>query len=73
MSVCGEVEVRESVRVCCVVWVLSIVLFSVCVEVCLGSLGVLLSCLVGCRMLVGLTWVVFVVLETRDVVTGGAV
>ena len=35
-SVCGEVEVRESVHVCCVVWVLSGALFSVGVDVCEG-------------------------------------
>ena len=52
-------------------------LFSVGVEVCEGHcvcdrlLGVLLSCIVGWGVIVGLTGVMFVVLEARGVVTGG--
>ena len=52
---CMEVEVRERVHVCCVVWVNGVLL---CVEMCGGHsvhdglLGELLSCLVG----VGCLW-----------------
>ena len=52
-------------------------LFSVSVEVCKdhcvcdGLLGVLLSCIVGSGVIVGLTGVMFVVLKARGVVTGG--
>ena len=52
-------------------------LFSVGVEVCEGScvcdglLGVLLSCIVGLEVIVGLTGVMFVVLKARGEVTGG--
>ena len=52
-------------------------LFSVGVEVCEGRcvcdglLGVLLSCIVGWGVIVGLTGVMFVVLKVRGVVTGG--
>ena len=52
-------------------------LFSVGVEVCEGRcvcdrlLGVLLSCIVGLGVIVGLIWVMFVVLKARGVVTGG--
>ena len=52
-------------------------LFSVGVEVCEGRfvcdglLGVLLSCIVGWRVIVGLTGVMFVVLKAKGVVTGG--
>ena len=59
------------------VWVFHGALFSVGVEVCEchcvydGLLGVLLSCIVGWGMIAGLTGVMFVVLESRGVVTGG--
>ena len=52
-------------------------LFSVGVEVCEGRcvsdglLGVLLSCIVGWGVIVGLAGVMFVVLTARCVVTGG--
>ena len=74
---CGGVGVREGVRVCRVVWVLRGALFSVDVEmcegrcVCDGLLGVLLSCIVGWGVIVGLTGVMFVVIKARGVVTGG--
>ena len=60
------------------VWVLRGALFSVGVEVCEGRcvcgglLGVLLTCIVGWGVIVGLTVVMFVVLKTRGVVTGSA-
>ena len=52
-------------------------LFSVGVEVCEchgvcdGLLGVLLFCIVGSVVIMGLTGVIFVVLKARGVVTGG--
>ena len=52
-------------------------LFSVGVEVCEGRcvcdelLGVLLSCIVGWGVIMGLTGVMFVVLKARGIVTGG--
>ena len=70
----------EGVRVCSVVWVVWVLrgaLFSVGVEVCEGRcacdglLGVLLSCIVGWGVIVGLTGMMFVVLKARGVVTGG--
>ena len=76
-SVCGGVGVRQGVHISCVVWVLSCALFSVGVElsegrwVCGMLLGVLLSCIVGWRVIMGLTGVMFVVLKARGVVTGG--
>ena len=73
VSVYGEIEVRKGVHVWCVVWVIHSALLSVAVEMCEGHwvsdmlLGVVLSCLVGWVVLVGLTWVIFVVHKTKGV------
>ena len=69
MSGCGEVGLHEGVCVCCVVWVLRGALFTdgVLVSegccVCDGLLGVLLSRIVGLGVIMGLTGVMFVVLN----------
>ena len=66
------------IKVCvCCFWVLCGILFSGVIEVCKGCwvcdglIGVLLSCIVGWMVLVGLAFVVYVVLKTIGVVTGG--
>ena len=67
----------EGVCVGRVVCVLRCALFRVGVEVCEGRcvsdglLGVLLSCIVGWGVIVGLTGAMFVVLKARGAVTGG--
>ena len=69
LSVCGGVGVHEGVHVCLGA------LFGVEVGegccVCDGLFGVLMSCIVGWGVIVGLTRVMFVVLKARGVVTGG--